>query len=80
MTCECKVSGCAELSRHRTCAFSICFVDSENKVFYQETYSGNDAVEKFLSNLEHYEQVVEEYKQRYKDTSQIIASKNDWQK
>ena len=80
VTCECKVSGSAELSKHRACAFSICFVDSENNVFYQETYSGNDAVEKFLSKLEHYEQVVEERKQRYKDTSQIIASKKDWQK
>ena len=79
VTCECQVSGCAELSKHRACGYSICFVDSENEVFYQETYSGKDAVENFLSKLDYFEELVEARKQRFKNTSQIIASKHDWE-
>ena len=80
VTCECRVSRFAELSRHRACTFSICFIDSENEVFYQEMYSGKDAAEKFLSKLPDFEKVVEECKQYFKETSQIIATENDWQK
>ena len=80
VTCECRVSRCAELSRHRACTFSICFIDSEKEVFYQETYSGKDAVEEFLSKVPNFERVVEECKQCFKETSQIIATENDWRK
>ena len=79
VSCDCLVSGCVELNKHRTCGYSICFVDSENEVFYQETYSGKDAVENFLSKLDYFEELVEARKQRFKNTSQIIASKNDWE-
>ena len=79
VSCECQVSGCVELSNHRACGYSICFVDSENEVFYQETYRRTDAVENFLSKLDHFEMVVEARKQQFKNTSQIIGSENDWE-
>ena len=34
VTCDCQVSGCVELNKHWACGYSICFVDSENEVFY----------------------------------------------
>ena len=70
---------CVELNKHRACGYSICFVDSENEVFYQETYSGKDAVENFLSKLDYFEELVQARKQRFKNTSQIIANENDWE-
>ena len=46
--------------------------------FYQETYSREDAVERFLGKLEDYERLVEERKQKFKHTSKIVASPAEW--
>ena len=51
--------------QHKVCTYSVCFVDFENDVFFQETYSGEDAVERFLGKLIYYERLVEERKQRF---------------
>ena len=76
--CDCEKSSNQMLNKHKACGFSICFVDSDNDVFYQETYSGDDAVEVFLKKLSDYEDVVNERKQRFRHTSQIKASNEEW--
>ena len=78
ISCQCDISASVEQCKDRACAYSVCFVDSENVVFYQETYSGEDAVERFLEKLEYYEQLVAERKQRFKKVSQIVASPEEW--
>ena len=78
VSCQCDVSASVEQCRHKPCAYSICFVDSENDVFFQETYSGEDAVERFLNKLTDYERLVEERKQRFRKVSQIVASSREW--
>ena len=76
--CDCEKSSSQMLNKHRACGFSICFVDSDNDVFYQETYAGADAVEVFLEKMPDYEDVVAKRKQRFRNTSQIIASEEEW--
>ena len=78
--CDCEKSSSHILNMHKACAFSICFVDSDNDVFYQETYSGEDAVEVFLSKLPKYEKIVYNRKQRYRRTSDIKATPQEWHK
>ena len=78
LKCDCEKSSNQMMNIHKACGFSICFVDSDNDVFFQETYSGDDAVEVFLENLETYEEIVDKRKQRFKQTSQINASQVQW--
>ena len=78
LKCDCEKSSNQAMNIHKACGFSICFVDSDNDVFFQETYSGDDAVEVFLENLEGYEEIVDKRKQRFKHTSQIKASQVQW--
>ena len=78
LKCNCEKSSNCSLNRHKACGFSICFVDSENEVFYQETYGGDDAVEVFLEKMSEYEVIVNDRKQRFRSTSQIKASPEEW--
>ena len=78
ISCQCDTSASVEQCKHQACAYSVCFVDSENDVFYQETYSGEDAVERFLEKLEDYKWLVEERKQRFKRVNQVVASPEEW--
>ena len=78
ISCQCDISASVEQCKHKACAYSVCFVDLENDVFYQETYSGEDAVERFLEKLEDYERLVEERKQRFKHVNQVVASPKEW--
>ena len=54
------------------------FVDSQNKVFFQESYAGVDCVKHFFKRLKHYEQVVDKQKQIYKKVDQISATSKEW--
>ena len=76
--CDCEKSSSRALNNHRACGFSICFVDSDNDVFYQETYGGKDAVEVFLNKLSDYGNIVHERKQRFRSTTQIVATQDEW--
>ena len=80
LKCDCEKSSSRVLNTHKACGYSVCFVDSENDVFYQETYSGDDAVEVFLLKLPDYGEIVNNRKQRFRKTSQIVASDEDWEK
>ena len=55
-------------------------MDSDNDVFFQETYSGDDAVEVFLSKLAHYGKIVDERKQRFRKRSDVKASAEEWER
>lgn len=77
--CDCEKSAHEDINRHAACGFSICFVDSDNDVFFQETYGGEDAVEVFLNRLQEYEKIVYERKQRFRQTKDIKASEYEWQ-
>ena len=74
LKCDCEKSASQVLNKHKACGFSICFVDSDSDVFYQETYSGEDAVEVFLSKLSGFENIVNNRKQCFRSTAQIKAS------
>ena len=78
ISCQCDISASVDQCEHKACAYSVCFVDSENDVFFQETYSGEDAVERFLGKLSDYGRLVEERKQKFKNTNQIVASPAEW--
>ena len=65
ISCQCDISTSVDQCEHKACAHSVCFVDSENDVFFQETYSGEDAVERFLGKLNDYGRLVEERKQKF---------------
>ena len=69
LKCDCEKS-CNQVNIHKACGFYICFVDSDNDFFFQETYSG---VVVFLENLEAYEEIVDKRKQRFKQTSSFFS-------
>ena len=76
--CDCDISANVVLNNHRACGYSICFVDSENDVFFQETYSGEDAVQVFLDKMDNYHEIVQKRKQRFRKTDKIIATQSEW--
>ena len=76
--CHCDKSSNQVLSNHKACGFSICFVDSDNVVFHQETYGGTDAVKVFLDRMPYYEEIVNQRKQRFRSTAEIKATEEDW--
>lgn len=76
--CDCEKSSSHVLNKHKACGYSLCFVDSENEVFFQETYSGEDAVEVFLSKIVDYEEIVHKRKQRFQNTTDIKATEEEW--
>ena len=53
-------------------------MDSNNQVFFQEEYVGTDAAKKVLERLSHYEEKVEERKQKFKSVKKIEATPQDW--
>ena len=76
--CQCNVSRTQNINEHRPIGYSIMFVDSQNKVFFQESYAGVDCVKHFFKRLKHYEQVVDKQKQIYKKVDQISATSKEW--
>ena len=76
--CDCDISANAVLNKHKACGYSVCFVDSDNKVFFQETYSGEDAVRVFLDKMDDYHEIVQKRKQRFRKTDKINATQEEW--
>ena len=76
--CQCNVSRTQNINIHRPIGFSIMFVDSQDKVFFQEEYSGQDCVKHFFERLNNYEEIVEKRKKILRKVSNIIASSNEW--
>ena len=63
--CQCNVSRTQNINQHRPIGYSIMFVDSKNKVFFQEAYAGEDCVRYFFKRLKYYEEVVETRKKNF---------------
>ena len=63
--CQCNVASSEDINFHRPVGYSILFVDSENKVFFQEEYAGTDCVKHFYERLNFYEQLVHDQKQKF---------------
>ena len=78
--CDCDISANAIINRHKACGYSICFVDSNHEVFFQETYAGEDAVEVFLQRTDEYHAIVQKRKQRFRKTDKIKATEEEWQR
>ena len=55
-------------------------MDSDNDVFFQETYGGDDAVDVFLSKLAHYGKIVDERKQRFRKRTEVKATQEEWRR
>ena len=58
--------------------YSILFVDSENVVFLQDEYVGEDAVKHFFKKLPYYEKSVENKKQTFREVNKVKATAKDW--
>ena len=78
--CDCDKSSNQVLNQHKACGYSVCFVDSDNDVFFQETYSGDDAVDVFLSKLDDYATVVDKRKQRFRKRTEVKATQEEWRR
>ena len=76
--CDCDISANVVLNTHKACGYSVCFVDSDNEVFFQETYSGEDAVQVFIDSMDDYYEIVRERKQRFRKTNKINATQEEW--
>ena len=76
--CDCNVSRTQDINQHRPIGYSILFVDSENKVFFQEQYAGEDCVKHFFESLNNYENIVEIHKKKFKEVGQIKATSAEW--
>ena len=77
--CQCNVAKTQNINTHRPIGYSILFVDSNNKVFYQEEYAGTDCVKHFFQSLKKYEIIVENQKKRFKKVTQIDATLKEWE-
>ena len=64
---------------HRPVGYSLLFVDSNDEVFFQEEYVGENAAKHFLDRLPHYEKIVGERKQKFRDVLKTLASPQEWQ-
>ena len=76
--CQCNVSKTQDINQHRPIGYSILFVDSEDNVFFQEEYAGEDCVKHFFKRLKHYEKVVENHKKNFKKVTKIKATLTEW--
>ena len=76
--CQCNVSKTQDINQHRPIGYSILFVDSEDKVFFQEEYAGEDCLKHFYKRLEHYEEVVDDQKKLFRNVNQINATQDEW--
>ena len=77
--CQCNVSKTQDINQHRPIGYSILFVDSEDTVFFQEEYAGEDCVKHFFERLKHYEKVVEKQKKKFRKVSEINATEDEWE-
>lgn len=77
--CDCNVSRTQDINQHRPIGYSILFVDSENKVFFEEQYAGEDCVKHFFMSLKRYENIVEDQKRKFKEVCQIKATSAEWE-
>ena len=68
-----------DINVHRPVGYSLLFVDSNDEVFLQDEYVGEDAAKHFLDQSPHYEKIVEERKQKFSDVQKIKASPREWQ-
>ena len=64
--CNCNVAKTQNINNHRPIGYSILFVDSEDKVFFQEEYAGVDCVKHFFHQLNKYKHIVEDHKKKFK--------------
>ena len=78
LECVCPFPTSSDINTHRPVAYSILFVDSNNQVLFQEEYVRTDAAKKFLERLSHYEEKVEERKQKFKSVKKMKATPQDW--
>ena len=76
--CQCNVSKTQDINQHRPIGYSILFVDSEDNVFFQEEYAGEDCVKHFFKRLKHYEKVVENHKKNFRKVAEIKATLTEW--
>ena len=76
--CQCNVSKTDDINYHRPIGYSILFVDSKDKVFFQEEYAGEDCVKHFFKRLKYYQKVVEDQKKILRKVSQINATSTEW--
>ena len=51
LECLCTFSTSDDINIHRPAGYSLLFVDSNNEVFFQEEYLGEDAAKHFLDRL-----------------------------
>ena len=80
LECLCAFPTSSDINVHKPVGYSILFVDSNEKVFLQEEYAGEDAVEHFLKQLRSYEKKIEERKQLFRGVDKIKAGPQDWKK
>ena len=64
--------------QHRPVGYSILFVDSEDKVFFQEEYAGEDCVKHFFERLKYYEIIVRNRKKIFREVNEISATEAEW--
>ena len=79
LECLCAFPTSDDINVHRPVGYSLIFVDSDNKVFFQEEYLGEDAAKRFLDWLPLYEQIVGERKQKFRDVFETKATPEEWQ-
>ena len=79
LECLCAFPTSDDINVHRPVGYSLIFVDSENEVFFQEEYLGEDAAKRFLDRIPLYEKVVEERKQKFRDVLKTQATQEEWQ-
>ena len=77
--CLCAFPTSDDINVHRLVGYSLLFVDSDDEVFFQEEYVGEDAAKHFLERLPHYEKIVREIKQKFRDVLKNQASAQEWQ-
>ena len=77
--CLCAFPTSDDINVHRPVGYSLLFVDSDDEVFFQEEYLGEDAVKHFLNRLTFYEKVVEERKQKFRHIVKTQSSPQEWQ-
>ena len=68
--CECDNSHSYELDEHKPITCSLAFVDKNNKLIYQDTFSGKDCVMQLLNTLLKHEQPLKSKLQKFKNAAQ----------
>ena len=79
LECLCSFPTSDDINVHKPVGYSLIFVDSNNEVSLQEEYVGEDAAKHFLDRLPHYEKIVGERKQKFRDVLKTKASLQEWQ-